>query len=99
MEDPVPAKEKSRWFSELLKAQEEIAAKRCAESVGRVFRVLVENEAEKADGILTGRTDGNVTIDFPGDSSLIGGYADVKVTEARNWTLTGELAKKTDGKK
>lgn len=99
MEDPVPAKEKSRWFSELLKAQEEIAAKRCAESVGRVFRVLVENEAEKADGILTGRTDGNVTIDFPGEASLIGSYADVTVTSARNWTLTGELAKKTDGKK
>jgi len=99
MEDPVPAKEKSRWFSELLKAQEEIASKRCAESVGRVFRVLVENEAEKADGILTGRTDGNVTIDFPGEASLIGSYADVTVTSARNWTLTGELAKKTDGKK
>ena len=99
MEDPVPAKEKSRWFSELLKAQEEIASKRCAESVGRVFRVLVENEAEKADGILTGRTDGNVTIDLPGEASLIGSYADVTVTSARNWTLTGELAKKTDNKK
>lgn len=94
MDDPVPAKEKSRWFSELLKAQEEVAAKRCAASVGGVFRVLVENEADSHDGTLTGRTDGNVTIDFRGDSSLIGGYADVKVTNARNWTLFGELAEK-----
>lgn len=93
MDDPVPANEKSKWFSELIKAQEEVAAKRCASSVGKVFRVLVENETDKHDGTLTGRTDGNVTIDFPGDTSIIGSYADVKVTNARNWTLSGEINK------
>lgn len=92
MDDPVSAKEKSSWFSELLKAQEEIAAKRCSDSLGKVFRVLVENETDAHNGTLTGRTDGNVSIDFTGDTSLIGSYADVRVTSARSWTLFGELA-------
>ena len=92
MEDPVPAAEKSKWFAELLKTQEAIAAKRCASMLGQTYEVLVENETKENDGRLTGRTEGNVNIDFPGDPSLIGSYANVKVTEAKNWILSGVLA-------
>ena len=92
MEDPVPAAEKSKWFAELLKTQEAIAAKRCAAMLGQTYEVLVENVTKENDGRLTGRTAGNVNIDFPGDPSLIGSYANVKVTEAKNWILSGELA-------
>ena len=91
MEDPFTAKEKSAWFSELLKVQEEIAAKRCAEMVGSTYRVLVENATDK-EGILAGRTSGNIIVEFAGDESLVGEFADVKITEARNWILRGELA-------
>lgn len=90
MEDPVPYKEKSRWFSELLKVQENIASKRCASMVGNTYEVLVEGFTKEDDGRLTGRTDGNINIDFEGDSSLIGTYAKVKVTNALNWILSGE---------
>ena len=90
MDDPFSAEEKSRWFSELLKAQEEISARRCAAMVGSVCRVLVEEESKP--GILSGRTSGNVIVEFPGDKSLIGQFKDVKVTKARNWILNGELA-------
>lgn len=89
MEDPVPYEEKSAWFSELLKVQEEIAAKRCASLVGRVLTVLVEEETGK-DGELSGRTQGNMIVEFPGDPSLIGRFTKVKVTSARNWILRGE---------
>ena len=91
MEDPVPAAEKSRWFSELLAAQEEIARERSASMVGRVYEVLTEGAAETPAGFLTGRTDGNVNIDFPGDPALIGSRVRVKVTRAGNWVLSGEL--------
>lgn len=47
MEDPVTYKEKTQWFSELLKTQEEIAAKRCASMVGSTERVLIEERNEK----------------------------------------------------
>ena len=90
MPDPVPYEEKSRWFSELLKAQEAIAARRCAEMVGREERVLV-GEFNPKTGLLPGRTDGSVIGEFPGAVSLFGQFADVRVTAARNWILRGEL--------
>ena len=92
MEDPVPAAEKSKWFAELLKTQEAIAAERCAAMVGQTYEVLVEGATKENDGRLTGRTAGNVNVDFPGDPSLIGSYANVRVTEAKNWILAGVLA-------
>ena len=90
MDDPYTHKEKSQWFSQLLKVQEEIAAARCASMVGKTVRVLVEGKTDK-DGVLTSRTSGNIIVDFPGDESLVGNFANVKITNARNWILNGEL--------
>ncbi len=93
MPDPVPYAEKSKWMRELLAVQEEIAAKRTASMIGKVYRVLVEDETREKDGYLTGRTQGNVNIDFAGDKSLVGTFCDVKVTSAGNWVVHGELVK------
>ena len=89
--DPVTAEEKTKWLQELCAAQEAIAARRCASSVGTVQRVLVEEQNLKT-GLLTGRTDGNIVVDFAGDPALIGNFADIRITGARNWILSGELA-------
>ncbi len=89
-DDPYSAAEKSKWFQELLKVQEEIAAKRCASMVGKTVKILVEGKTDK-DGILTGRTSGNIIVDFPGEENIIGEFAYVKITKARNWILNGEL--------
>ncbi len=89
MEDPVSYKEKTEWFSELLKTQEAIAAKRCAEMVGNTERVLVEERNEK-NGLLCGRTESSIIVEFPGEDELIGEFCNVKVTQARNWILRGE---------
>ncbi len=91
MPDPVPYAEKSKWMRELLAVQEEIAARRTAAMVGNVYRVLVEDETREKDGFLTGRTAGNVNIDFAGDRSLVGTFCDVRVTSAGNWIVHGEL--------
>ena len=90
MDDPVSDEEKGLWFRELLAVQEEIAAERCSSMVGRVEKVLVE-EKSKTEGRLCGRTSGNIIVEFDGDDSLIGDFHDVKITQARNWILTGEL--------
>ncbi|MBQ8210524.1 MAG: tRNA (N6-isopentenyl adenosine(37)-C2)-methylthiotransferase MiaB [Clostridia bacterium] len=88
MPDPVSYKEKSKWFKELCDAQEEIAARRTASMVGKTYRVLVEpNDRE---GWLTGRTSGNISIDFEGDAALIGQFAEIEVTEAKTWILYGK---------
>ena len=89
MEDPVTYAEKSKWFRELCDAQEEIAGRRTASMVGKVYRVLVEpNERE---GYLTGRTGGNISIEFAGENDLIGQFADVEITEAKTWILYGKI--------
>ncbi len=90
MEDPVPAAEKSRWFTELLAVQEEVAAKRCAGMVGDTLRVLVEEVAK--NGTLSCRTGGNIVVEVDGPASLVGSFAQVRVTEAKNWILKGILA-------
>jgi tRNA-2-methylthio-N6-dimethylallyladenosine synthase len=85
--DPVSSEEKGTWFRELLKAQESVAAKRTAGSVGETYRVLCEGVSK--GGLIEGRTEGNIIIEFPGDQNLIGKYQDVTVTESLTWILRG----------
>lgn len=91
MPDPVPYQEKTAWFQELLALQEKISAERCRQMLGRTERVLVECRGEKS-GLLAGRTAGNMMVDFAGDDSLIGEFADVTITEAKHYVLKGRLA-------
>jgi len=88
--DPVSHKEKTEWFAELLRAQEEIAARRGQEMVGKKERVLVEGMDEKT-GLLSGRTAGGLVVLFPGESGLVGEYAETEVTEAKGLQLRGVL--------
>ena len=87
MDDPVPYKEKSAWFSELLSVQEKIAAKRTAAMVGSTVRVLAEGMGKTG---ISGRTSGNVIVEFEGDESCIGNFVDVQVTSSLNWILKGK---------
>ena len=70
--------------------QEEVAAKRCAGMVGDTLRVLVEEVAK--NGTLSCRTGGNIVVEVDGPASLVGSFAQVRVTEAKNWILKGTLA-------
>lgn len=93
MEDPVSEQEKSRWFTELLQAQEATADKLAPTIIGTTQRVLVEEVSEKR-GVLCGKTEGNLNCDFEGSESLVGQFVDVKITDSRNWVLKGELVEK-----
>lgn len=90
MPDPVSREEKGKWFRELTDLQERIAEKRNQSLVGKRFRVLVEGPGKK-EGLLAGRTQGNVVIEFPGEGSLIGSFVDVRVTQALAWILRGQM--------
>ena len=90
MDDPISAEEKGEWFRELLAVQEEIAAKRCSSMVGSTERVLIEEVKEKT-GELCARTSGNIIVELTGDKSMIGSFRNVKITQARNWILKGEI--------
>ena len=57
--------------------------------VGKVYKVLVE--PSENEGYLTGRTGGNISIEFEGTPDLIGKFADIEVTEAKTWILYGKM--------
>lgn len=90
MPDPVSREEKGKWFKELLDAQEKVAAQRTASMLGKTYRVLCESVAK--NGMIEGRTQGNIMIEFPADESVIGSFRNVTVTESLTWILRGELA-------
>ena len=88
MPDPVSHEEKTKWFAELLKVQENIAVNNCKKLVGSRQRVLVEDRDGKS-GLLSGRTAGSLVVLFPGEDSLVGEFAEVEVTGAKGWSLQG----------
>ena len=53
--------------------------------------VLVEEE-NREPGILTGRTQHNLLVHFPGDASLIGSYVKVYLEESRGFYYFGKQA-------
>ncbi|HEY4211390.1 MAG TPA: tRNA (N6-isopentenyl adenosine(37)-C2)-methylthiotransferase MiaB [Steroidobacteraceae bacterium] len=62
-----------------------------AQMVGTMQRVLVERTARKDARELAGRTQNNRWVNFAGPMELIGRFADVIVTEARQHSLRGRL--------
>lgn len=91
MEDPILESEKSKWFQELLAVQREIGKEKYKECVGKTFRVLVDGEGKTGSDYMTGRNEGYMIVDFKGDKSLEGQFVNVKITEALNWALLGNI--------
>jgi tRNA-2-methylthio-N6-dimethylallyladenosine synthase len=59
--------------------------------VGKTVRVLVRN-TDRKEGYLTSHTEGKLIIRFASaDKSLIGRFADVKITSASDFSMEGEL--------
>jgi tRNA-2-methylthio-N6-dimethylallyladenosine synthase len=57
--------------------------------VGRVEEVLVEKEGRR--GGVQGRTESNKVVNFAGPASLIGTFAEVRLTSTTGATFAGEL--------
>jgi tRNA-2-methylthio-N6-dimethylallyladenosine synthase len=60
--------------------------------IGKSERVLVTGRAARSESELAGRTETNRVVNFPGAASLVGNYADVRITAALPHSLRGELA-------
>jgi tRNA-2-methylthio-N6-dimethylallyladenosine synthase len=59
--------------------------------VGSVQRVLVYGHAKKDAAELSGRTDNNRVVNFPGSPRLISHFIDVRITAALPHSLRGEV--------
>ena len=91
LEDAVPRELKLERLQRLQTRIEEFA-KSCSEKmVGSIQRVLVEGQAKKNVGELSGRTDSNRVVNFPGQARVIGQFVEVKIISAMPHSLRGEL--------
>lgn len=84
---------KKERFNRLLEAVNDAAYKQSVEYLGKVSQVLVEGKSKKNDKVLTGRNRQNKTVNFIGDDSMIGELVNVRITDTKSFSMTGELIK------
>lgn len=93
MPDQIPHEVSTERFERLMKLENELSLARNSRFVGRTVRVVVD-EVSKYDGsMLTGRGDPVRPIHFAGSDDMIGCFADVKITGAETFSLSGEIVK------
>ncbi len=91
--DDVPADVKERRLARL-QAVNLTHARHISEAmIGTVQRILIDREAPRGRGDLSGRTENNRVVNFPaaGRTGLVGRFAAVRILEARPNSLRGEL--------
>ena len=88
MEDPTPKEEKSARFDRLCDLQNAISVEIHNGYIGKTMECLIDGTDKE---FLTARTEGGRLVRLHGDESLIGTFAQVKITGATTWSLIGEL--------
>ncbi|WP_018922479.1 tRNA (N6-isopentenyl adenosine(37)-C2)-methylthiotransferase MiaB [Salsuginibacillus kocurii] len=91
MEDNVPMEVKKERLARLNALVNSISARKNKEHEGQVVEVLVEGTSKKNDEVLAGRTRRNRLVNFRGPNEAIGELVNVKITEAKTWSLDGEM--------
>jgi tRNA-2-methylthio-N6-dimethylallyladenosine synthase len=91
MTEQIPLDVKKRRLQRLMNLQNARSLEWRQQMVGRTYEVLVEGPSKSNPDRLTGRTRGNELVVFDANPQLIGSLAQVKMLEARSWTLLGEL--------
>jgi tRNA-2-methylthio-N6-dimethylallyladenosine synthase len=88
--DQVPEDVVKDRFDRLLKLVQTRGHIRSSRFLGTTQEVLIEDESRDA-GILTGRTEHNLLVHFPGSRDQIGTFAQVKLTESHGFYYFGEV--------
>lgn len=91
MPDVITEGEKKENFNRMLKLQDAVSREKNLELEGRTVSVLVEGVSKNNGEFLSGRTEGGKIVNFKGPKALAGNFARVKITEAKTWSLMGEL--------
>lgn len=91
MKDNVPMEVKKERLQRLNELVNELSAKAMKKYEGKIVEVLVEGESKNNPDVLAGYTRRNKLVNFKGPKSAIGQIVKVKITEAKTWTLNGEM--------
>ena len=89
--DDVPMQVKKARLARLQQLINAQAAAISEAMIGTVQNVLVTRPSKKDPQQISGRTENNRVVNFTGDTSLIGQFVNVKITQALPNSLRGEL--------
>jgi tRNA-2-methylthio-N6-dimethylallyladenosine synthase len=87
----VPEEEKTRRLMELQSLQKGIQTRIHESMVGRTFEVLVDSQSRRRSWEMSGRTTGNVVVNFPGVAGALGSLKAVRVVRAGPHSVRGEI--------
>ena len=82
MNETVSESEKSRRLTEVQTLQKKIQLALHSEMIGEVCEVLVESKSRRREGEFSGRTSGNVIVNFPSLANCVGRLARVEIIRA-----------------
>eukprot|EP00633_Aureoumbra_lagunensis_P001635 CAMPEP_0197295694 /NCGR_PEP_ID=MMETSP0890-20130614/36247_1 /TAXON_ID=44058 ORGANISM="Aureoumbra lagunensis, Strain CCMP1510" /NCGR_SAMPLE_ID=MMETSP0890 /ASSEMBLY_ACC=CAM_ASM_000533 /LENGTH=716 /DNA_ID=CAMNT_0042771811 /DNA_START=60 /DNA_END=2210 /DNA_ORIENTATION=- len=82
---------KEQRLQEINELQRIHSLERSQRYLGRIEEVLVDQRNPKRPKQIVGRTRGNKLVFFIGDPKLIGQFVNVRITQARAFSLEGEL--------
>ncbi len=91
LEDSVSLEEKEKRLYRLNEIVNRYFLENNQKWIGKVVPVLVEGKNTNGKDGLYGYTDTNKLINFIGNPSLAGKIVSVKVTDAKTWSLDGEI--------
>jgi tRNA-2-methylthio-N6-dimethylallyladenosine synthase len=92
LEDRLPEKEKTARFLALEELQDSIQGRVYGEYVGRQVSVLVEKQSTRSSADMTGHSTCHKVVNFRADQTEPGEIVDVLVSQAKPYSLYGELA-------
>ena len=91
MKDDVSLEEKEQRLHELNEVINKYALEENEKLVGKVVPVLIEGESQKDNSMVAGYTDTMKLVNVKADKSSIGKIINVKITDAKTWSLDGEI--------
>lgn len=93
-DNQVEESEKYRRFDLLVSTVNEISEKKNKVYQDRIEKILVDGVSKNNKLMLTGRTDGFKLVNFAGKKDMIGSLVDVRITDAKTFSLLGEVIEK-----
>lgn len=89
--EQVSAEETDKRFNKLVELQNSISREINESMIDSAVEVLVEGRSKKNPSYLTGRSEGNKVVNFPGDISFRGEIVNVKINKIQTWSLEGNI--------
>ena len=91
MQDNIPMEVKKERLQRLLKLVNDMSAEAMKPYEGQTVKVLVEGESKRNPEVLSGYTEKSKLVNFVAPRSVIGEIVEVRIKEAKSWSLNGEF--------